>query len=184
MKRLCNLRRRFTRSEEGTLSVETVIVFPIVLWALFGMFVFWDVFSTVNRNTKATYTIADLISREPDPISQGYIDGLGGVYNMLVRDENANSTIRVTIVSNKINAAGDEELTFEWSYATGDMADRTNLDGLIGNIPIMAVGDNLIIVETKTFWEPALTIGIGSRDITNRVVTSPRFVAQVLSATS
>ncbi|MBT8455499.1 MAG: pilus assembly protein [Alphaproteobacteria bacterium] len=184
MKRLRNLPRRFTRSEEGTLSVETVIVFPIVLWALFGMFVFWDVFSTVNRNTKATYTIADLISREPDPIDPNYLDGLGGVYNMLVRDADANSTLRVSVVSNKVNEAGFEELTLEWSYGTGDMPDRTTLDGLLGNIPIMAVGDNLIVVETKTFWEPALTIGIGSRDITNRVVTSPRFVAQVLYQTS
>lgn len=177
------LSRRFAKSEQGTLSVETVIVFPIILWAFFGMFIFWDIFSTVNRNLKATYTIADLISREPDPMSQSYLEGLGDVYNMLVRSDGS-STIRVSVVSNKINGSGDEELALEWSYGTGAMLSRTTLDGISEAIPIMAVGDNLIIVETKTNWTPMMNFGLRPRDVTNRVITSPRFVAQVIYSTS
>lgn len=177
---LMQLLRRFRRSERGALSVETVIMFPILLWAYGAMFVYWDIYKTLNMNLKATYTIADLISREPDPMTPAYIDGASGIYRYLLRSQD-DGDIRVTVVSMDSDAVtGAPFLKFEWSYGTAGLPSRTDLTGIIGEIPIMALGDNLIIVESSVPWDPPMLFGLEPRQITNRVFTSPRFVPQVL----
>jgi Flp pilus assembly protein TadG len=60
--------RRFLKSENGSYSVEAVIIFPILLWALGATFVFWDVYKLRNNAAAGTYTVADLVSRQTDAI--------------------------------------------------------------------------------------------------------------------
>ncbi len=180
MKHLLQLVRRFRRSERGALSVETVIMFPILLWAYGAMFVYWDIYKNLNTNLKATYTIADLISREPDPMTPAYIDGAGGIYRYLLRSPD-DGDIRVTVVAMDSDPVTNANvLALRWSYGTNQMAPRTDLTGIAGEIPIMAAGDNLIIVESRVAWDPPMLFGLEARQITNRVFTSPRFVPQVL----
>ena len=92
--RVHNRLRRFAAAESGALSVEAVIIFPILLWAFIAMFVFWDAFKAQNINLKATYTVADLISREDDPIDAAYVDGMNDVYEFLIARDDGNDLRR------------------------------------------------------------------------------------------
>ncbi len=180
--------KAFATREEGSLSVEAVLVFPILLWAYAAMFIYWDAFKSQNINLKATYTIADMISREDQPIDNAYIDGMNTVYQYLIRST-AGNDIRVTVVSMGVEEDGvTPEHECKWSYATGDMQPYTDLNGIVEHLPFMAVGDELIVVQSTMTWAPPINftleeVGLGETDFTNMVFTSPRFVPQVVHAT-
>jgi Flp pilus assembly protein TadG len=88
---------RFLRSERGSFTVEAVVIFPLLVWAYTAMFVFWDAFKTQNINLKATYTIADMISREQEQICTDYIEGARSIYAFLNAGD-SNHQVRVTNV--------------------------------------------------------------------------------------
>ena len=54
------------RAESGSISVEAVLMFPILLWGYIGMYVFFEGLRENNINLKAAYTIGDLLSADVD----------------------------------------------------------------------------------------------------------------------
>lgn len=174
--------RRWLRAETGAVSVEAVIMFPLLLWAYGAMFVFFDAFKAQNLNVKAAYTIADTISREPDPIDRNYIDGLNTIYGFLIDPRNfrgVNQDIVISVVSNRLNASGEEELQLDWSCATGVLLPHEDLNLIADQIPIMAVDDQVILVQARMDWEPPLNFGLRSAERRNSAVARPRFVPQI-----
>ncbi len=175
--------RRFLNRQDGGISVEAIIILPILLWAYGALFVFWDAYKSQNLNVKATYTIADLISREPDPLTPQYINGLNQVYSFLLDPNSFGSVndLRVSVVTNVLNpVTGLEELELDWSCATGDYNAHANANKLAPLMPIIAVNDQLIVVESTMDWVPPINIGLDPATRQNMVFTSPRFVPQVL----
>lgn len=171
---------RFAKDEHGLISVETVIIFPILLWALAAMFVFFDAFKAQNTNVKATYTIADLISRTSDPINDDFIDGMDNVFEQLVSSDQA-ADIRVSVVGQRLAANGiDTERFLVWSQATGTMIAHTDIEAIEPLIPMMATGDQLIFVESTMLWTPVMSFGLSEMTLSNVAFTSPRFVPQVV----
>jgi len=173
--------RRFQTAEYGTFSVETVLVFPLLVWALSAMFIFWDGFKVNNNAISATYTLADLVSRQTSPITEEFVDGLDTLYTQIVENRNDNE-LRVTVVQ---LALGDDpdvdppELKLIWSDGTAGLPDRTDIVDIQQMVPLMAVGATMIMVETRTVWEPPLDWEIGGMTFENISFTSPRFVPQV-----
>ena len=174
---------RFLRSDAGAVSVEAVLMFPLLLWAYGAMFVFWDAFKTQNLNVKATYTIADMISREPEPLDTAYIAGLNTIYGFLLDPftGDMNNDIRVSVVTNTIDpGSGNEVLELDWSCATGSMVAHPTVDPLVNQVPVIAVNDQLIIVESQMDWTPPIDFGLPASQRRHLMFTSPRFVPQVL----
>ena len=177
--------RSFLRDERASVSVETVIIFPILLWAYAAMFIYWDAYKAQNVNLKATYTIADMISRESVPITPTYVDGMNSVYGALIR-RNQGNDVRVSVV--EFNAdPSDPTLPavqrLRWSDATGAMQPLVDLNGIGSQLPAMPVGAELIVVETRMTWSPPFNftlepVGLDTRDMTQLVFTSPRFVPE------
>lgn len=173
--------RAFLRREDGTYSVETVLIFPLLFWAFGAMFVFWDGFKLNNNAVSATYTVADLVSRQTSPITTGFVSGLDDVFEKIVEGR-SDSELRVTVVRmvlgpDPINDPTDIELV--WSHGTDGLPGLLNADGLDTTLPLMAVGASIIMVETEARWDPALDWIIPGQTFQNRVFTSPRFVPQV-----
>ena len=169
--------RRFLRSERGSFTVEAVVVFPLLVWAYTAMFVFWDAYKTQNVNLKATYTIADMISREQEFICDGYINGARGIYAFLTPGD-ANHRLRITSVRQVRNASDEVEWEF-WSYATAGMLPYTDLSQFQSIMPVMADFDSLVIVSTATDWTPIFNVGLPAMTLSETVVTSPRFSAPI-----
>lgn len=179
--------RRFLRAEQGGLSVETVIIFPLLLWAYAAMFIYWDAYKAQNVNLKATYTIADMISREDVPITPDYVDGSNDAYKYLIRSNDGNDA-RVSIVEFNTSDPADPNaaavMRLRWSYATGSALPHNDLSVLQPKLPMLPIGAELIVVETNMTWTPPfhfalLPTGLDQRDMSNFVFTSPRFVASI-----
>jgi hypothetical protein len=93
--------RRFLREERGAILAETVIVLPVLFWAYLGSYVYFDAFSTKNTAMRATYTIADLISRQTNTLTPSDIEGMNKVFDFITAAPRRGFTthIRVTDVS-------------------------------------------------------------------------------------
>lgn len=180
MRRLSEIRRNL-RDETGSFSVEAVLMFPMLVWAFMGLYVFFEGLRESNINLKATYTISDLLSRETDEIDQDYLDGVNSVYAWLSRSANPVS-LRVTVV--RYDGAADRHLRV-WSRGVAGKADLTQAEveeQLSPRIPIMADDSTVIVVETWTTYDPLMDIGLTDTEVYNAVVTSPRFTDQLVLA--
>ena len=172
------------RAESGSISVEAVLMFPILLWGYIGMYVFFEGLRENNINLKAAYTIGDLLSRETDEINQTYLNGMRDVFTWLTRTQE-DVAVRVTVI--RYDEDADEHLLV-WSRASGNnlsayqaQLGQNGVNGVISDhVPIMADADTAIVVETWVQFEPVLNIGLTETEIYNVVVTAPRFSEQLL----
>jgi hypothetical protein len=165
----------FLADEDATLSVEAVIILPIMLWAYAAMYVFWDAFKMQNINVKSAYTIADMMSREPVAVTPDYIDGLAAMLDFLNRGR-YETRLRVSVVGARVDPAdGSTEYFLCWSEGRG-MDDLTSVASIESQIPVMPPGGDVIIVETEMDYVPLLNgpYGIESRTFTNFIPTRPR----------
>ncbi len=172
------------RSEAGSFSVEGVLMFPLLLWAYIGMYVFFEGLRENNINLKAAYTIGDLLSRETEEIGWTYLHGMRGVYAWLTRTQE-DVVLRVTVVAYEEETDSHRLI---WSRTSGAKAGagqeqltQAGVEQSVSpHVPIMADADTAIIVETWAYFDPVLEIGLNDTEIYNIVVTAPRFSEQLL----
>ena len=178
--------RAFRTRETGGVSVEAVIIFPLLLWAYAAMFIYWDAFKAQNVNLKATYTIADMISRESVLITPEYIDGMNNLYTFLIRAGEGND-VRVSVVefvSDPNFPDAPATMNLRWSHATGEYKGHNDVSPIESELPLLPGGSELIVVETRMTWSPPFNfklepVGLDTRDMVNLVFTSPRFVPAI-----
>jgi hypothetical protein len=168
---------RFLGSERGSFTVEAVVIFPLLVWAYTAMFVFWDAFKTQNINLKATYTIADMISREQEEICDDYIEGARSIYAFLNAGD-ADHQVRVTNVQQVPDSDGNPTFQF-WSWATEGLTPYTEVEQFEALVPTMGDFDSVIIVTTATDWAPIFNAGLSAMTLSETVVTSPRFSPKI-----
>lgn len=169
--------RRFLSDEDATLSAEAAIILPILLWAYGGMYVFWDAFKMQNINVKSAYTISDMLSREIVNITPAYIDGLAAMLDFLNRGR-YDTRLRVSVVGAQLDPVdGSTNLVLCWSEARGGMDELTAISDIEDSIPVMAVGTEVIVVETEMDYVPLLRApyGLEPRTFVNFIPTRPRF---------
>lgn len=171
--------RRFAGDETGGLSVETVMIFPVLVWAYAATFTFFDAFRMQAANTKATYTISDMLSRVTEEVDQDYLDGLLEVYEYIVRTRHPDMSLRVTTVGWDPDA---EEYFVVWSRGANTSIRHTDatINGIDQYIPEIAAGDTLIVVETALPFRPVFNIGLDALVFRNITPSSPRFTPQLL----
>lgn len=179
------LKHFFRDSESGSFSIEAVLMFPLLVWAFVAMYVYFEALREQGINQKAAYTIGDLLSREEEKIDMAYLEGMHGIFEWLTRTQ-SDVAIRVSVVrfdDNDTESTGDDFHDLVWSRAVGgDKADLEQADvagQLTPYVPIMANNSTAIIVETWATFEPVLEIGLQDTELTNIVVTSPRFSGQL-----
>jgi Flp pilus assembly protein TadG len=169
---------RFGREDRGAILAEAVLVLPFMFWAFLGLFVYWDAFRAMNKVQKASYTISDMISREMVTINDAYITGMDTLMERLI-DTDQDVTIRVTSVTwNEDN----NRFEVHWSRSTGSLMPRlttTTLQNYASLIPDMSDGDYVVIVESSVRYTPAFNIGMGEQELSQFIVTRPRFVPKV-----
>lgn len=176
-----NHAKKFIRDHSGSLSVETVLIFPILVWAFCAMLVFWDGFRTNNEAISATYTVGDLISRQTEVIDDAFIVGINSVFDQLVRGD-ADTDVRVSVIMRKAGADPELDPPYNdliWSKGSGELPDRTTVTELDHLVPLMAIGSTLVLVESRTRWEPIFSDALPALDLNHVAIISPRFVSQV-----
>ncbi|MCO6381592.1 TadE/TadG family type IV pilus assembly protein [Oceanicola sp. 502str15] len=187
MKTLHLIRARlaaFRDDARGSLSVEAALILPLLCWFYVSAFVWFDAYRTQNANLKASYTLADMLSRETDPVTESYLKGLNKVYDYLTTT-NHPTYIRVTTVKCVSNCDNNSRhLHVDWSYATEGRPSLTHatISDYYDKIPLMPQGDTVILLETFMAYEPLFNAGIPAKSFENYIVTRPRFAPQLLYA--
>ncbi len=180
--RLISRLRAFARRADGSVSVETAIVMPILFTLYAGAFVWFDAYRVQNINLKATYTISDMISREYEKIDDTYFNGLDDVYDYLTHSTHPTS-LRVTTLECTANCDSDasRELGVCWSKGALGRVPLTTADLVHYDhaIPLFHTADTLIMTETFMDYTPAFNVGIPARTFENTVFTRPRLSGQV-----
>lgn len=174
---------RFARAEEGSISVEAMLIFPILLWCYLGTFVFFDAYRSQSTNLKAAYTIGDTLSRESDDITPAYLDSLSALHQFLVNEDNGLARLRVTVYRYQ---ASDRSFRVRWSRTRGGGLPMTDpvLATLRENLPIMPDAEIAILVETWVGYSPTYSVGLEDFTFTDLVVTRPRVAGQLCTNSS
>ena len=170
------LLHRFRRDRSGTLLVESIIILPVMVLGMTGFFTFWDAFRTQNEVQKASYAISDMLSREMIPATPAFLDGLERILEYIT-DTDADlrfSSIR-RISDGPTGATGLQVL---WSYSPGNSVGALTPDGLgavVAELPMMAVGSNVVLVEVTVPYAPLTDILPVTR-LEETVAMRPRFL--------
>ena len=172
--------RHFARREDGYMVVDTVMALPFLLWAFVALFSYWDGYRAATQVQKATYVVADLISREQRTIGAAYINGMRRSMNQILPGR-LDAELRVTAI---VWIQARNRFEVEWSAVSGSPAPLLTtalLAPLVSKIPRMDDGDTAVIVETWVDYEATFVLG-GLQDtrMTQFVVTPPRFAPRIV----
>jgi Flp pilus assembly protein TadG len=172
--------RDFYEDTNGTVMVETVMTLPMLFWGLAAMFEFFEIHRYKSTRDKATYTIADLISRENDVITDTYMDNAKILFDEIADDYGENQ-LRISVIR---YLETDDEYEISWSEVRGNgsMIALVNNDVVDGHdfLPIMSDGEELILVQTESNYRTIFDIGFSDDvRVETSVFTSIRFAPQI-----
>jgi hypothetical protein len=181
---MSNLKQRFgsfLHEEDGLVIAETLIMLPMLIWVLVAMFIYWDVFRTINITQKAAYSVADLLSRQRTEVPSAYADGLQNVVDFLTPGGHP-VDVRITSLQYDGN---NNKFTLLCSYSPKNKAAVLNeadiQPWLNTKIPALSHGENVFVVETEVKFTAQLDTAIaglmvGVKDATygEFIVTRPR----------
>ncbi|PJI92464.1 hypothetical protein BC777_1315 [Yoonia maricola] len=158
--------RRFRDDERGIISIELVLVVPILVWVFLSTYVYFDVYRVETNSVRATITIAEMFSRE-DMVDNTYIDSAREVLRELTFEE-ANPDLRVTVYRFR---ESDNTYRRVWSRNRGMGGNLTNSDladlAAAGRLPPMNELDQNIFIETRTQYDAPFNIGLGPFVVTD-----------------
>lgn len=170
--------RRFLRAEGGNAVIEAVMLFPILFWASFGLYVFWDGYKVSNKLQKATYTAADIVSRwQGTPLTVTDSQGIQNLMDYIIDEPDAPRLrmTRVTWVQN------DGKFKVEWSCSMDPLAmpayTNSTLQLIAGKIPLTADGGTQLLIESEIEFTPLFDNGIDTMTFDEFVPVRPRFEA-------
>lgn len=171
--------KRFRRGEDGSLSVEAALIFPMLIWCYLAMHVYFDAYRQNTIAERATYTVADMVSRfEPgtdpatDNINNAYVNSMRRMLNFLTTSPNS-TRMRLSIV--EWDEDNSEHIVF-WSRSRGGVQrlNAARIGQVSPRIPVMTDGTRVIVFEAWIDYQPAFNIGLDPFTNYKVVVTRPR----------
>jgi hypothetical protein len=177
--RIASTARRYRRSDLGSMSIETVLVLPVILTGMLLTYTYFSAFQVKSMANKAAYTVSDYVSRQTDPIDADFVEGLSSIYGYLTNT--GTKALRLSSFTwSDIDGSPDYKL--EWSYAAdgGAALNDESYTSLVSRLPILTSGETVLMLETTTDWVPIFNVGLEDLTFEDIVATKPRFATQVL----
>ncbi len=175
--------RRFFRREDGAITIESMLILPMVFWSVFTSYTYFDGYRQSSLNTKAAYAVADIISRERNTINDTYVNTLHDLLETMVSTRAPIST-RITYLifeasDDENSQPGDGTHDIVWSCVRGSGFQKLrdeDSDYVKNALPMMPDNGRMIIVETTNTYRAPFNIGFGFDDFEmgNLVFTHPR----------
>lgn len=122
--------RRYRDDARGSMSVEMVLVVPILLWAYFAMVIFFDAYRARMEAQAAALNVADLISRQTGTITADYLDGMNDVYDFLTTRAQ-DTRLRISSVMWDIDL---QQPVIAWSHGTRGLPSLLELSDMLMNL--------------------------------------------------
>jgi len=172
------LLKQFGRDETGTVTVEFMIMLPLLIWCFAGMHVFFAAYRSQTINVKATYTIGDQVSRETNYITPEYVDSLNNLHEFLTNTSSP-SAIRITAFEYERD---DDTYRVIWSQGRGGQPNRPTDARILdvrSQLPVMPDEEIAILTEAWVDFQPGNFVGLEPFTSHEVVVTRPRFASQI-----
>ncbi|MEM7242367.1 MAG: hypothetical protein AAF429_09295 [Pseudomonadota bacterium] len=178
---------RFRSDERGILSLELVIIVPLMLFWFAGTFVFFNAFHKWLKGVKANYTVADLISRQTS-INNDFIYALDGVFDSISETRDAGSSYFVVTAlqwhDHDDDPDTDLEMAIVWSEATNSdelTPTGVKIEDIEDRMPsYVPEYDQAIYVQSYTPYTPLFDwVGIPPIVFENDIVATLRFSPQL-----
>ncbi|TMV56374.1 pilus assembly protein, partial [Thioclava sp. BHET1] len=166
LKAICKRLLRFGRETEGSYTVEALLVLPALVWVNIACYSYFNAFNAIDTSLKATYTIADAISRQSDAVTQNYINGMNSLFVYLNNGNDSDTWIRVTVVT---YSGATKSYSVSWSKASSPNAPvltTASLANMTDILPTLASGDSLILVFTHLDYSAPFDVGLDLSEIT------------------
>ena len=171
--------KAFRDDETGNASVELVLMVPLLAVITFGLITFFTAFKAKTQATRAATVIADMVSRETNPITPTYLTGVSGLMDTMIETDDA-PEYRLTAFTWNRNY---EEYRVRWSKHDSTQGTHTveTLNAVADKLPELKHGQRAILVETWVDFDPLHHAGFGEEGTTfeNFLVAAPRFVPQL-----
>ena len=156
--------RAFYEDARGVIAVESVFWIPTLFLGLFLTYEFFEIHRYASAREKATYTVADMISREnafgDDDVglTDAYLNNALQLFNEISIDDGDN-TIRVSMIrfvdptpADDTNDDGEYNILWSEVRGTGSFTPYTTAEiRLVENtLPFLENGEDLILVESQS----------------------------------
>jgi hypothetical protein len=178
--RTFNKLRRFhsvLRKEDGSISVESMLMLPLLIWCFLGAYVFYDAYRAQFINAKASYTIGDILSRETNYITPEYMDSVFDLQQFLVA---RTTPVRLRISVITYDEANDQySVVWSENRGGGGTIDDAALSSMLSAIPEMPDQGRAIVVQTSMVYSPIYAAGITEMQFDDIVVSRPRYAGQL-----
>jgi len=173
----------FFADEDGSQTIEFVVMVPLLVWAVISMLAFTDAYRVRAMASDATAVVADTLSRQTTPINNRHLEGLQSVAGKITGQGEAIG-IRVTQVGCSRNCENLSRRVLEVSFSKSknlevlDNADFRSGE-LRDKIPLLSRGDRIVLVETGFTHKPILNAGLKESQVNMFQTTRMRFAPQL-----
>ncbi|PIB24695.1 hypothetical protein BFP76_05795 [Amylibacter kogurei] len=176
--------KRFGRSESGTMTVEAVLMFPIMYWLIIFGPVLFDIVREKTSVVRNSFTIADIISREEN-VTEETMEFYESMFASLM-PQSSRTGLRVTsIVRDEVNP---DDYDVRWSH--GNISDRpeiaSRLDEMDELIPFIEPGESILYVEGFQTYSSVISysfagwnLGWRDKELGHNLFIRPRYFAEV-----
>ncbi len=171
-----NICDQVLRDETGSISIEFMIVMPLLLFLVTGGIEFWDAFHSNSQTAKIAYTVSDIMSRH-DVVDDTDMAYLYSMQDKMLSPDLDRRSLRISSICFE---DGIHRVLWSYSASSNDIVPLGALTGEeipVQIMPEMVPQDSVILTEVAVRWQPHfLNIGLGSRTWRSELVTRPRFV--------
>jgi len=175
MSLLRKLLSNFKRNERGVVTLEFIIMMPLMVLWLIGSNSFFDAFKTYLRASKATYTAVDLISRQ-STVGPTFVSNVGTIFESIVDADGASSEVIISSIR-----MWNDALQIEWSQnANGNLGMTDTNEIPLAYIPDLQNGEVIVLIQSSVPFIPLHSWGqLTAKTFTNTVAVTPRFDVMV-----
>jgi len=171
----CSIRDEVLRDERGSISIEFVIVMPLLLFLAISGLGFWDAFQSKSKAAKIAYAVSDIMSRY-DVVDDTDMAYLYSVQDKMLSPDLDRRSLRISSICFE---NGNYRVLWSYTASSNDIPGPDALEDVeipVEILPTMAPQDSIILTETEARWQPHLNVGVGSRTWRSELVSRPRFV--------
>lgn len=181
VRRSCVLLQGLYRSQSGTITVESVIILPILFFGLMATYAYHDSYRHKSWAVKGNYAVSDYLSRVK-MVDQNGINGLNKLFGYMSQSSKG-SWLRVTLIQCDDDCDNDDkELELEWSHVSSPNGPQPHTEESLEDfvrqyVPVMYEDQFALVVETSASYKPVFPVtwtGIFPTKFNDLVVTTSR----------
>ena len=167
-----NTLTRFKNDESASLTLEFVLILPLLVTWFIGSIIFFDAYNSKATSQRTAHTLADIMSRQTN-VDNAFIDSLLTIQNRMIPRSGV-GTVQVTSIQRDMTG----NLQLLWTHTTDATASALLLADIpLASIPVLANGESVLLVDTSVPFVPiADWVGFTATNWTYRIPIAPRYV--------